>query len=275
MVTKKMLLLPAAGAIMLCVAACQTAQDVPIPDDPKAQEWGTQIKGSYPDWQSTKEMPEGNAEYDALFETPAAPEKEEKGLTPVDSGADLVGGEQVTVKEQPAPAPEEQAAPKAPASAMVSINADGTMLLNGNAVTQEALKAAITAIAKDHGADSVITIRTLGNVAPASINAVLDMCREARIGKARFVRHGAAPAPAPAKKKAAPRVRVVVDTATPAADYVVQKGDSLSKISLKFYKNAGYWKTIVKANPQLKDANRLRPGMKIKVPALKRVPAGK
>ena len=78
MFTKKMLLFPAAGAMMLCVAACQTAEDVPVPDDPQAKEWSTQIKGSYPGWQSTEKMPEGNAEYDALFtqpETPVVPEQ--------------------------------------------------------------------------------------------------------------------------------------------------------------------------------------------------------
>lgn len=291
MVTKKMLLLPAAGAMMLCVAACQTAQDVPIPDDPQAKEWSAQIKGSYPGWQSTKEMPEGNAEYDALFAAPQAepekkvtePEKKEQGLGVVeDDGADLTGGEVVVEKqsepEKKVAEPEMKAAPKTAIvanAAMVTVRTDNSCLLNGSAVTQKVLKAVIAAIAADHKENSMITIRTQGNVAPAAVNAILDMCRDAKIGKVKFVRHGAAPAPkAPAKAKAVP-VRVVVDTAMPATDYVVQKGDSLSAISLKFYKNAGYWKTIVKANPQLKDANRLRPGMKIKVPMLKLVPAGK
>lgn len=284
MITKKMLLLPAAGAMMLCVAACQTAQDVPIPDDPQAKEWGTQIKGSYPDWQSTEKMPEGNAEYNELFNQPAAqavaPEKkaeENAGLGVVDDGADLTGGEQVVIKEEPEAKPEAKAeAPKkGPANAMISVREDGSLLLNGNVISQDAVKTAIAALAADHGEKSVVVIRTQGKIAPQVVNTVLDMCREAKIGKVKFVRHGAAPAPA--KQKAAPRarMRMIVDTATPATEYVVQKGDSLSRISLKFYKNAGYWRTIVRANPQLKDANRLRPGMKIKVPALKRVPAGK
>lgn len=283
MITKKMLLLPAAGAMMLCVAACQTAQDVPIPDDPQAKEWGTQIKGSYPDWQSTEKMPEGNAEYNELFNQPAAqavaPEKkaeENAGLGVVDDGADLTGGEQVVVKEeQPKAAAKVEPPKKGPANAMITVREDGSLLLNGNMISQDAVKTAIAALAADHGEKSVVVIRTQGKIAPQVVNTVLDMCREAKIGKVKFVRHGAAPAPA--KQKAAPRarMRMIVDTATPATEYVVQKGDSLSRISLKFYKNAGYWRTIVKANPQLKDANRLSPGMKIKVPALKRVPAGK
>lgn len=287
MFTKKMLLFPAAGAMMLCVAACQTAEDVPVPDDPRAKEWSTQIKGSYPGWQSTEKMPEGNAEYDALFTQPEAPvvpeqkaaEKPEPVVKTDDgTGADLTGGElKQEVKEAKAEVPEQKVAPKGPSSAMIGIKADGSLQMNGSALTQDALKTALSTLAAEHGENSLVVIRTLGNVPPAAVNSVLDLCRDLKIGKVRFVRHGAVAPDVKKNVKAtkAVQMRLVVDTEKPASDYTVQKGDTLSGISLKFYKNAGYWKTIVKANPKLKDANRLIPGTKLKVPVLKRVPVGK
>lgn len=50
--------------------------------------------------------------------------------------------------------------------------------------------------------------------------------------------------------------------------YTVQNGDSLSKISLKMYGNAGQWKRIYDANRDvLPSANSIRVGMKLRIPA--------
>ena len=49
--------------------------------------------------------------------------------------------------------------------------------------------------------------------------------------------------------------------------YVVQKGDSLSKISRKVYGNAGRWREIYEANKdRIKDPSLIRPGWKLRIP---------
>jgi nucleoid-associated protein YgaU len=61
--------------------------------------------------------------------------------------------------------------------------------------------------------------------------------------------------------------------ATPAADnpytqtYVVQSGDSLSKIAQKYYGDAALYTKIFEANrDQLKDPNKISPGQKLRIP---------
>jgi nucleoid-associated protein YgaU len=61
--------------------------------------------------------------------------------------------------------------------------------------------------------------------------------------------------------------------ATPAADnpytqtYVVQAGDSLSKIAQKYYGDAALYTKIFEANrDQLKDPNKISPGQKLRIP---------
>ncbi|WP_439287430.1 peptidoglycan-binding protein LysM [Lonepinella sp. BR2357] len=49
--------------------------------------------------------------------------------------------------------------------------------------------------------------------------------------------------------------------------YVIQKGDTLSAIAKKFYGNAAKYPAIVEANKEvIKDANKIFPGQKIRVP---------
>lgn len=55
------------------------------------------------------------------------------------------------------------------------------------------------------------------------------------------------------------------ETAVKYQEYVVEKGDSLSSISQKFYQNKKGVLRIVEYN-QLKDANKIRVGMKLKIP---------
>lgn len=49
--------------------------------------------------------------------------------------------------------------------------------------------------------------------------------------------------------------------------YVVQSGDSLSKISKKFYGNANSWRRIFEANKDIvKNPDLIQPGWKLRIP---------
>lgn len=49
--------------------------------------------------------------------------------------------------------------------------------------------------------------------------------------------------------------------------HVVCEGETLSSISIEYYGNSNMWQEILSANRDiLKDANRLRPGMKLVIP---------
>jgi nucleoid-associated protein YgaU len=49
--------------------------------------------------------------------------------------------------------------------------------------------------------------------------------------------------------------------------YVVQSGDSLSKISKKFYGDANSWKRIFEANKDIvKNPDLIQPGWKLRIP---------
>lgn len=51
--------------------------------------------------------------------------------------------------------------------------------------------------------------------------------------------------------------------------YTIEKGDTLSQISKRFYGKAKYWNAIFEANrDQLKDPDRIFPGQTIKLPAI-------
>jgi len=55
--------------------------------------------------------------------------------------------------------------------------------------------------------------------------------------------------------------------ASAARTYVVQSGDSLSKISKKFYGDASSWKRIFEANKDVvKNPDLIQPGWKLRIP---------
>ncbi|MGE5276584.1 MAG: LysM peptidoglycan-binding domain-containing protein [Acidobacteriota bacterium] len=65
-------------------------------------------------------------------------------------------------------------------------------------------------------------------------------------------------APSPAGSSADP---------TTSRMYVVQAGDSLSKIAKKFYGNANSWKRIFEANKDvIKNPDLIQPGWKLQIP---------
>lgn len=76
--------------------------------------------------------------------------------------------------------------------------------------------------------------------------------------------------PAEGKKPEAP-AEVKKETAKESkgsAEAVVKAGDTIGGIAKEFYGNAKYADVILKANPQVKNANRLKIGTKLVIPAL-------
>jgi nucleoid-associated protein YgaU len=60
---------------------------------------------------------------------------------------------------------------------------------------------------------------------------------------------------------------MVSSTVDENTNYIVQEGDSLSKIAKRFYGNANAWKPIFEANrDQLSDPDRIKPGQILKIP---------
>ena len=78
-------------------------------------------------------------------------------------------------------------------------------------------------------------------------------------------------APQPQARPQAPASNTPKQAPKPAAptqrDYVIQSGDSLSKIARRFYGNANDWQKIYEANKTtIKDPNLIHPGQKIIIP---------
>lgn len=61
----------------------------------------------------------------------------------------------------------------------------------------------------------------------------------------------------------------VADTGAGARTYTIEKGDTLSAISKRFYGNARYWKQIFDANSAtIENPDRIFPGQVITLPAI-------
>ena len=103
--------------------------------------------------------------------------------------------------------------------------------------------------------------------------AVLNlMARHARTDNTIALNDTPPPAPTTVKPAVAPKVTTTT-TATPPAPsssgtYVVQKGDTLSKISKKFYGTPNRWQMIYEANrDRIPNMNNLRVGTTLIIPA--------
>lgn len=57
-------------------------------------------------------------------------------------------------------------------------------------------------------------------------------------------------------------------TVAAGEEYIVQRGDTLWKIAVRFYGNGNLWSRIFEANPQIKNANLIYVGQKLTIPAL-------
>lgn len=76
-----------------------------------------------------------------------------------------------------------------------------------------------------------------------------------------------APSDAPARADFSNVESKVSSTSDEATNYVVEKGDSLSKIAKHFYGKATAWKSIFEANrDQLSDPDLIKPGQILKIP---------
>ena len=270
MIAKRMLLLSAAGS-MLLLAACQTAQDVPVPEDEQAKEWTGPIKTAYPEWQPTKEMPKGNAEYDAVFVAAAA--KNTPVAEPVADPVDLAAvQEENTEKEQYpilyAPCPDK---------VRLDVAENGDFLVNGSVLPADIVEKYLKKIVAAHKEKSAAIIYLQNVKSPMDkANELLEVCRKANVANVTFVepkaevKKPAAKKPVvkkPAKKKA---VKMVIDTNKPGTAYVVKKDDTLGGLARKFYGRASLAGLIFEHNRNtVKDIHKIMPGMKIVIPALK------
>ncbi len=257
-------ILPAAGIMVLTAAACQPEMDVPVPDDPQAQEWNGSIKTAYPEWQPTVEAPQGNAEFEGMFAEVKQPEP-----SPVE------------VPQEPAPVDEAEKlkypilyAP-IPDKVRLDVAENGSVLVNGTLLPLDIVEKYLAAMVKSHGGNTAAILYVSPKTDMKNVNNLLDICTKTKIAGVSLKVAGESKAAGklaakPAEKKTA---RMVVDSSKPAAEYIVKKGDTLGSIALKQYKNAVYWPVIYNANKgKVKNPNRLTPKMKLQIPALK--PAG-
>ena len=293
-------------AAMFALVSC--ASNVPPPEDEKAEAWTPGIQSSYPDWQPPEEMPDGNPAYAEAFGEPrpvdgketvavVVVETETAETAPVKKVDDTPEAAKPQTKEQPQPV---EVKPAGPAKFMrvdvfpVEAGVDGVYAVNGERVNTAALKTALKDAGKANKDIAVIVYgRTDSTV--ADLNAVVDYCKEAGITKLNVmtnddimeqrkaeVRAAKGIKDEPAKTAAADqakttakvRERIVVDPEQPSTEYVVKEGDSLSAIAKALYHDGTAWEIIFDANKELlkEKPNLLKPGMKLKIPAVKKVP---
>lgn len=238
---------PAACAALLL---CSCASDVPAPSDPDAQDWTPKIRSSCSGWQPPREMPAGNPEYAAAFEKaggPVAPAITE--IVPIN--LEIVG-----------PSP-------------------NSCMIDGQALNDHETEVFLRDFAKNN-TEPAVRITWRGSGYAKKGEAIGDFCR--KIGFRQVVlrelpgREPEIPAPASEKKKPAVsgKLKVEIDRSVPGTDYVVKKGDTLSLIAKKQYHDGNLWYVIYNENKTLlKNANRLVPGTKLHLPALRKAAGAK
>lgn len=244
------------AAIAALLVSC--AHDVPVPEDPEAHVWSPKIKNSYSSWQPPRQMPKGNAEYEAAFSR--------AGVTTQHDALDL---DMKPVVTPDSAAVEETVRLDIVGKAPETCKVNGELLADD--MTDAFLKDFVHANAK-----SKVVISYVGDRFAKQAEAYQKRCKE--IGfQSIEMKKIAAPAPAKATakktaKKAAKRApKVVIDRSVPGSTYTVVKGDSLSRIAKKKYKNGNLWQIIYRENQAVlkSKANRLVPGMKLVIPAVK------
>jgi biopolymer transport protein ExbD len=289
-------------AAMFALVSC--ASNVPPPDDEKAEAWTPGIQSSYPDWQPPEEMPDGNPAYAEAFGEPRPVDGKETvavvAVSETESAApvkkiDASKPQPGVQEQQPQPVEAKAAAPAKfmrvdvfPAEAGV----DGVYAVNGERVNTAALKTALNDAAKANKDIAVIVYGRQDSLV-ADLNAAIGLCKEAGIEKINVMTNedimaqrkaevraqkGIKDEPAKdekAAKEAKPvREKLAVDPDQPATEYVVKDGDSLSTIAKALYHDGTEWEIIFDANKELLNGkpNFLKVGMKLVIPAVKKVP---
>lgn len=301
----KTLLSAVSFAALLALVSC--ASDVPPPDDENAEAWTPGIQSSYPDWQPPEEMPDGNPAYAEAFGEPRPVDGKETvavvAVTETTEPApvkkvDETASKQPQVQEQK-PQPVETK-PAAPAKFMrvdvfpFEAGVEGVYAVNGERVTAAELKTALNDAAKANK-DIAVILYGREKSAAADLDAAIASCKAAGIEKLNVMTNddilaqrraevraakGIKDEPAKDDKEAAKeqpkpvREKFVADDSQPATEYVVQDGDSLSTIAKAIYHDGTIWEIIFDANKELLNGkpNFLKPGMKLVIPAVKKVP---
>ena len=246
-----------APAVVLLLAAC--AHDVPVPDDPDAKTWTPAIQSSYSGWQPVQEMPQGNAAYAAAFERASGP----------------AVAEDPAVRDQAAPV-ELEIIGKSPYSCR----------LNGESLSDQDVDRFLHDYVKSTEKPSVRIFWKNGKFTNKA-NAIGDYCKKIgfqevvlrQFPESEVSSEPEIPAPSnaltaePVKQQPASAKRVV-DRSVPGTTYKVVRGDTLSKIAKKEYHDGNLWYILYNENKSaLKNANKLKPGMEIVIPALKKAGA--
>ena len=254
MFSKIFLLSAPAACAALLLSSC--ASDVPVPDDPDAREWTPKIKSSCSGWQPPKEMPAGNPDYAAAFEKAAVSPESPVAAEPSFVNLEVVG-----------PAPR-------------------SCLVDGQALTDRETDRFLRDFAEAN-ANPAVRITWKETAYAKKGAAIGDFCT--KIGfrtvelkeqerKETAEKEPEIPAPASEKKQKAVsgKLKAEIDRSVPGTDYIVQKGDSLSRIAKKHYHDGNLWYVIYSENKSLlKNANRLVPGTKLHLPALRNASGAK
>lgn len=251
MISKLFLLSTSAACAALLLCSC--ASDVPVPDDPDARDWTPKIQSSCSGWQPPHEMPAGNPEYAAAFEKAGGPAAQQQLPAMVDAppiNLEIVG------------------------------RSPNSCLIDGQALTDREADRFLRDFAKAN-ANPSIRITWTGSAYAKKGEAIGDFCKKIGYRQVELkelpVREPEIPAPVSEQKKpvVSGKLKVEVDRSVPGTDYVVKKGDTLSLIARKQYHDGNLWYLIYDENKTLlKNANRLVPGTKLHLPALRKTAAG-
>ena len=290
-------------AAMFALVSC--ASNVPPPEDEKAEAWTPGIQSSYPDWQPPEEMPEGNPAYAEAFGEPRPVDG--KAVVAADETAETAPVKKIdetpeaakpkTQEQKPQPV---ETKPAAPAKFMrvdvfpAEAGVDGVYAVNGERVNTAALKTALNDACKANQEIAVIVYGRADSKV-ADLNAVVDYSTAAGITKLNVMTNddimeqrkaevraqkGIKDEPAKeqktdAKETSKPAREVLAaDPDQPSTEYIVKEGDSLSAIAKALYHDGTAWEIIFDANKELLNGkpNFLKPGMKLVIPAVKKVP---
>ncbi len=304
----KSLSLAVSFAAMFALVSC--ASNVPPPEDENAEAWTPGIQSSYPDWQPPEEMPDGNSAYAEAFGEPrpvdgkeevvvvvVAEEKAETApVKKIDETPEAAKPQPKVQEQQPQPV---EVKPAVPAKFMrvdvfpAESGVDGVYAVNGERVNTAALKTALNDAGKLNK-DIAVIVYGRTNSTVADLNAVVDYCtaagiiklnvmtnddimeqRKAEVRAAKGLKDEPAKDNKEAKEPPKPvREKLAADDSQPSTEYVVKDGDSLSAIAKALYHDGTAWEIIFDANKELLNGkpNFLKPGMKLVIPAVKKVP---